>query len=339
MNKESFGNFIKELRVKKKYTQKELADLLYVDVSTVSKWERGVSYPDITLIPDICKYLNVNEHELIKCSYDLEYHRIQEEGIKFINIKNKVFWTMTFLYIISLVICFIVNISVNHTLSWFFIVFSSLLVAYSFFPSIMRLFKKNKLIWYIGTTFGSLMVLFITISIYTSNFWFPIAIVGTLLGYFLIFYPIVYMKKFVYLKDDYDRRRKYFLISYSVGLVLLTLLLLIVINLYKSFDINTALIITLYSYLILIIYGLIRLINTNKCIRLSIDFFLTSIYFIGLGKVLTSLLGSPDDYGYKINFYDWKNYTNGNVCFIIFSSLVITSIILLICGISKKDKK
>ena len=83
MNKESFGSFIKELRQNKKYTQQELADLLYLDVSSVSKWERGVSYPDITLIPKICEILEVDEHELIKSSRDLEYQRIKEEGLKF----------------------------------------------------------------------------------------------------------------------------------------------------------------------------------------------------------------------------------------------------------------
>ena len=47
MEKKKFGQFIKENRIKKGYTQKELADLLFVDVTAVSKWERGVSYPDI----------------------------------------------------------------------------------------------------------------------------------------------------------------------------------------------------------------------------------------------------------------------------------------------------
>ena len=41
MNKTEFGSFIRESRIKKNYTQKELADLLFIDVSAVSKWERG----------------------------------------------------------------------------------------------------------------------------------------------------------------------------------------------------------------------------------------------------------------------------------------------------------
>ena len=75
MNKTKFGSYIKESRIKKNYTQQELANLLYVDVSTVSKWERGVSYPDITLIPNICRVLDISEHELIESSKDEEYRK------------------------------------------------------------------------------------------------------------------------------------------------------------------------------------------------------------------------------------------------------------------------
>ena len=56
-DKKTFGQFIKEKRICKNYSQKDLAELLYVTESAVSKWERGVTYPDITLISNICKVL------------------------------------------------------------------------------------------------------------------------------------------------------------------------------------------------------------------------------------------------------------------------------------------
>ena len=46
-------------------TQKEFSEKLYVTESAVSKWERGMSYPDITLLLDICATLDVTEHELL----------------------------------------------------------------------------------------------------------------------------------------------------------------------------------------------------------------------------------------------------------------------------------
>ena len=46
-------------------TQKELAEKLFLSESAISKWEKGKSYPDITMIPDICSVLDISEHELI----------------------------------------------------------------------------------------------------------------------------------------------------------------------------------------------------------------------------------------------------------------------------------
>ena len=49
-NKQAFAKFIAEKRNQAGLTQKQLASRLFVSDTTVSKWERGLSYPDITLI-------------------------------------------------------------------------------------------------------------------------------------------------------------------------------------------------------------------------------------------------------------------------------------------------
>ena len=50
MNKERFGAFITEIRKERHLTQKDLAEKLHVTDKAVSKWERGLSYPDVTLM-------------------------------------------------------------------------------------------------------------------------------------------------------------------------------------------------------------------------------------------------------------------------------------------------
>jgi len=67
-NKSNFAAFIKEKRTALSLTQEQLADLLGVLPTTVSKWERGITYPDITIISAICKALNISEHELMTAS-------------------------------------------------------------------------------------------------------------------------------------------------------------------------------------------------------------------------------------------------------------------------------
>ena len=71
-DKKTFGSFIKNKRTEKDYSQKDLAEILFVTEGAVSKWERGVSYPDITLIPDICRPLDISERELITASIDTD---------------------------------------------------------------------------------------------------------------------------------------------------------------------------------------------------------------------------------------------------------------------------
>ena len=58
------GNTIKSLREKNKMTQIQLADKLGVSDKTVSKWETGKGYPDITLLEPIAEALQVSVTEL-----------------------------------------------------------------------------------------------------------------------------------------------------------------------------------------------------------------------------------------------------------------------------------
>ena len=53
------GEIIKTGRTDAKMTQKELGDLLHVSDKAVSKWERGICFPDVSLIEPISKVLNV----------------------------------------------------------------------------------------------------------------------------------------------------------------------------------------------------------------------------------------------------------------------------------------
>ena len=59
------GATIKELREKQGLTQAQLAERLAVSDKTVSKWETGAGYPDITLLEPIAGALRVSVAELL----------------------------------------------------------------------------------------------------------------------------------------------------------------------------------------------------------------------------------------------------------------------------------
>lgn len=288
-DKKGFGTFIKEKRIQKNYSQKDLAELLFVSESAVSKWERGVSYPDITLISDICKVLDISEKELIQSSDDSEYRKIKSNSDKFNKIKKGLFLSINVCYIIAILVCFIVNLAVDHTLSWFFIVLTSILVAYSFCPTITWVNIKHKKLLFIGSTFISMFLLFLTCSIYTNNYWFMIATTGVLLLYFIIFYPILFVSQKKYLQDEkYKKLSKYFVLSYSLIILLLIWLLLLCIYCYSRFNILNGLIIAGGCMLIPILYGIIMLIDNQKKITKIVSFSLLGLVIIyiivGLGR-------------------------------------------------------
>jgi transcriptional regulator with XRE-family HTH domain len=65
MDNQKIGSFISELRKAKGMTQKELAEKLNVTDKAVSKWERGVGYPEITMIPLLADSLDISTGELL----------------------------------------------------------------------------------------------------------------------------------------------------------------------------------------------------------------------------------------------------------------------------------
>lgn len=65
MNSYITGSTIKQLREAKGLTQAQLAEALQISDKTVSKWETGRGYPDITLIEPICTALGVSVLELL----------------------------------------------------------------------------------------------------------------------------------------------------------------------------------------------------------------------------------------------------------------------------------
>ena len=67
MEKAEFGEFVALNRKGLGLTQRELAEKLHVTDKAVSKWERGLSYPDVTLLEPLAAAFGLGVTELVSC--------------------------------------------------------------------------------------------------------------------------------------------------------------------------------------------------------------------------------------------------------------------------------
>lgn len=65
MNTFETGRLISSCRKEKGLTQSDLADMLKISNRTVSKWENGDGFPDITIVPQLCEILSITSDELL----------------------------------------------------------------------------------------------------------------------------------------------------------------------------------------------------------------------------------------------------------------------------------
>lgn len=83
MKEINIGQSILNKRRKMGLTQDELADYIGVTKASVSKWETGQSYPDITLLPQLAAYFDISIDELMGYSPQLTKEAIRALYMKF----------------------------------------------------------------------------------------------------------------------------------------------------------------------------------------------------------------------------------------------------------------
>lgn len=79
MDLSKIGKFIAECRKAKKLTQEQLVDKLSITDRTVSKWERGLSLPDASIMLELCNILDISINELLN-SENLNMENYKEKN-------------------------------------------------------------------------------------------------------------------------------------------------------------------------------------------------------------------------------------------------------------------
>ena len=345
-----FGLFLKQKRQEKNLTQKQLAQILYVSESAVSKWEKGVAHPDITLLPKLSSTLGVTEHELITASIDnaTREEKVQAKRWRVLSFSWSLFFYIA--YSLAIIPCFICNLAINKTLSWFWIVVSALLLAFTF-TNLPKLIKKHKLVLVPLSSYLALCVLLAVCCIYTQGNWFWIAAISVLLGFVCVLLPIYISRYSIFAKikkfGDFA--------SVFIDFAIINVLLIVIDNYTVSYGMATshwyleiALPIVITVWVIINILMAVRFISVNKLLKTSIilgiiDFIIFVIVPVCVKVDNPSVQYEIDGWNvFKADFSNWSIELplERNVSCIVALTILILAVTFLIRGLllSKKSK-
>ncbi len=140
MDNKKMAQFISQLRKEKNLTQRQLAEQLNVTDKAVSKWERGLSCPDITLLPALSDILGVTTGELLngaKAEVSVpEIETIVETALQYADTatkkkagNNRLVLTMVIsaISLLAVIVCIICNYAIEGNLSWALFPISSII--------------------------------------------------------------------------------------------------------------------------------------------------------------------------------------------------------------------
>ena len=119
MNQIKIGRFIAERRKKANLTQMQLADKLGITDKAISKWERGITMPDTSIMLELCELLDISVNELLsgeKMDMEIKYQQNEQlllDLAKELEEKNKKVWTSMWMILILSTIALLAGITTS----------------------------------------------------------------------------------------------------------------------------------------------------------------------------------------------------------------------------------
>ncbi len=175
-----FGKKLCELRKNKGLTQEELAQILYVSRTAISKWESGRGYPGIESLKSIAKFFDVSIDEMLSGEKIISIAEKENKS----NIKNMcdllmgicdvLYFALIVLplysnavnghvYAVNL-LTYLERISFNHMVYWLLFLLIAAGGAVKIILSCFKISKGQKLLTYISMLLGIVTVLLLAIT-------------------------------------------------------------------------------------------------------------------------------------------------------------------------------
>lgn len=314
--RENFGRYIKEKRKEAGLSQKELAKQLFVSESAVSKWERGLSYPDMTLVTSLCEILHVSEHELLTASDDMHQREIEEQSRGYLRILKGYTWITYICYLAVLIPCFIGNLVTEHRLSWFFIVVGGLAMIFSFInvPVMTKTRRAEKCFW---CFYGSLIYMLCVCRIVLGGDWLIMSLLGISFGLLSVFLPIILCSW----KSNWPILHHKGLICLGIDTVLAYLMvffgcLFYVKGVTGAIIAQNLWVLTIFVILAWLIFVVFRYIRCSRLMKTSITVALCGVWMF-LADTMVSIAYSNRIVRPGVNFHNWMDFGGQNIGLVI----------------------
>lgn len=210
MSNESMAEFISEMRKAKNLTQKQLAQQLNITDKAVSKWERGMGYPDISVLVKLAEILGVTTTELLNARKDESSAETEEPVKAALQYAEKVTKThsskakliinliINISFVLAVFICIICDLALTGGLTWSLyplvsIVFSWLIIQPLFF------FKRGKIKMALASASVFILPFLFCLELIsnTSGWLVPLAVpicITAVAGFWIIYYLYAKMK-------------------------------------------------------------------------------------------------------------------------------------------------
>lgn len=173
------------------------------------------------------------------------------------------------------------------------------------------------------TSYLSICLLLFACAVYTDGlYWFPVACIGTLMGYTLVFGTILLSKT--------KLSRFKFVLSFTAVFVL-TILLLLCVYSWQSFMLGSAILTTIYAYIPAIFCAVVCMFSFDGFFKAGICTVVSSCVYYYAGHVTNALFGLNENH-YEVDFNNWAQCITGNIHLIVITTMLFISAVLFLLG-------
>lgn len=295
------------------------------------------SDPDITVVPLLAQQLGVSSDELIGASENPEERHNQRDARVYRKWRTVLLWSTSIAYGTTILTSFIVNISVQHTISWFWVVLAAVALAFSL--TTLPLLQVPRRGWFVlGASLVSLLALLGVISLlYGSGAWVPIAIAATLLAVVLCFAPIWLAG--ASLPAPFNSHRTVLSLAIStVAIVAFLWVIMLAIGQPQLWISPTLLLVAIGLAPVWIIALVIRYLPGSGLARAAVVAALVGVFSFVIDPLVNRALGASEPR--QIDLTQWnETYVSGNIEMLILVGCLLTAAALGIAAMARASRR